>query len=491
MTGTSRGRSQATIPLWIGFLGLLAHLFTPTALQSLAAMVGTFICLDPGVVVFNRPDYARVCVEVDLLERLHRTILIQNGDEIFPQPVIYERLPQFCTRCTILGHTLQTCRDVTHSVGHMPFRSALPLLSYDEYIVDLGKGVGDRRPCAPSQTSTRPVANVEMQTEPPPLPSAKVVIPTTRVSSVALETSSTSHKGKKKKTKPTLESRTTMQVTPQPLQTSKSFDVLVGLTETEILAPTTGMDSHPIAASPLHGPSQLPTRDHHPSRLPTAPPITPPPLRRLTSPTSSHAIYTRRTPPSSPLTLTVYFHTHTPPILYSHISNVPALVKGNLDIPDLGRTSLAKPLSESLTLPPLSPSSSHFPPLDHSFDIQSSDNTVGTLPTDGVTISIPPTSSLSRESEARQSSAPLGHIETPSSQIFLTNCQTISILSSHTEDTYSPSMPIHEEGDSKTSHDSLEKDYDRTAGYQTEGSVSRPPRRSPYSTRSRCRSTTH
>ena len=206
----------------------------------------------------------------------------------------------------------------------MPFRSALPPLSYDEYIIDLSKGVGDIRPRAPPQTSTRPVATVEMQMEPPPLPSAKVVIPITRVSSVARKTSSTSRKGKKKKTKHTPESHTTMQVTPQPLQTSNSFDVLVGLTETEILAPTKSMDSHHIAASPLHGPSHISTRDHHPSHLPTAPsPITHPPLHRLSSPTSSPALSTHRTPPSSPPSPTVHFHTHTPSILHSRISDLP------------------------------------------------------------------------------------------------------------------------------------------------------------------------
>ena len=93
ITGTSRGRSQASISLCIGFPGLPAHLFTPTALQSLAIAVGTVIRLDPEVTVFNRPGCARVCVQVDLLEPLHCIILIQNGDEILSQPVIYERLP--------------------------------------------------------------------------------------------------------------------------------------------------------------------------------------------------------------------------------------------------------------------------------------------------------------------------------------------------------------------------------------------------------------
>ena len=165
------------IPLLIGLPGFLADLFTRTALQSLTVAVGTFIHLDPGVAVLNYPSYACVCVEVNLLEPLHCMILIHNGDEIFSQPMIYEWLTQFCTRCTILGHTLQTYKSVTNSVEHVPFRNALVLLSYDEYIVDLGTRVGNIRPRASPQTSTWIVANVKMQMEPPPQPSAKVVIP--------------------------------------------------------------------------------------------------------------------------------------------------------------------------------------------------------------------------------------------------------------------------------------------------------------------------
>ena len=119
---------------------------------------------------------------------------------------------------------------ITHLAGHVPFRSSLPPLSYDEYIADLGKGVGDRGPRAPPQTSIRHRPNVEMQMEPPPQTDTKVVIPTTSPKS-----SSTSQKGKKKKkTKRTFESFTTTQVTLHHLQTSNSFDVLVALTGIEI-----------------------------------------------------------------------------------------------------------------------------------------------------------------------------------------------------------------------------------------------------------------
>ena len=115
-------------------------------------------------------------------------------------------------------------------------------------------------------------------------------------------------------------------------------------------------------------------------------------------------------------------HTHTPQILYSHISDLPSLVDGDSDIPALGRTSLAESLFESLLILPL-PSSSHFLPLDHSPDIQSCNTTIGTLPTDGVPISIPLTLVPSRESETRQSSTTLDHMENPGSQDCLTNCQ--------------------------------------------------------------------
>ena len=98
---------------------------------------------------------------------------------------------------------MQTCRSATNSVGHVSFRSALPPLPYDEYIVDLGKGVGDRGPRAPPQTSIRNRPNVEMQMESPPQTGTKVVILTTRVSSTAPKSSSTSQNGKKKKTKRT------------------------------------------------------------------------------------------------------------------------------------------------------------------------------------------------------------------------------------------------------------------------------------------------
>ena len=74
---------------------------------------------------------------------------------------------------------------------------------------------------------------------------------------------------------------------------------------------------------------------------------------------------------------------------------------------------------------------------------------------------------------------------------YLASCQRMLISSSHIEDIDSPFVLVDEEGDSETSHDSLEKDYDPTPGYHIEGLVNRPPRRSPNSTTSKSRTTTH
>ena len=98
---------------------------------------------------------------------------------------------------------------------------------------------------------------------------------TIRVSSAVLKSSSTSLKEEKKKTNCTSESLATLLVTLQPLQTLNSFDVLVRLRDTEVLAPTVWVDSHPIPAPTLitlhHYSLMIPTHLAYPILLPPSP----------------------------------------------------------------------------------------------------------------------------------------------------------------------------------------------------------------------------
>jgi hypothetical protein len=57
-----------------------------------------------------RLSYARVLVEIDLLEELlhYIDVLLPNGSTLH-QKVIYETLPKFCKHCHVLGHSNLLC----------------------------------------------------------------------------------------------------------------------------------------------------------------------------------------------------------------------------------------------------------------------------------------------------------------------------------------------------------------------------------------------
>ena len=99
------------IPVWIELPRLQAHLQSPGALQSIAGMVGKFLCADSNVAQFNRPGTTRVCIEVDLTKPLPKSVWINNGGEVFAQQVVipHESLPPFCKKCMAIGHVSSAC----------------------------------------------------------------------------------------------------------------------------------------------------------------------------------------------------------------------------------------------------------------------------------------------------------------------------------------------------------------------------------------------
>jgi hypothetical protein len=58
----------------------------------------------------SRLSYARILVEVDLLQELPNAIqvVLPNGSPL-SQQVTYESLPRFCKRCRVIGHSANTC----------------------------------------------------------------------------------------------------------------------------------------------------------------------------------------------------------------------------------------------------------------------------------------------------------------------------------------------------------------------------------------------
>ncbi|XP_075474527.1 uncharacterized protein LOC142505427 [Primulina tabacum] len=54
-------------------------------------------------------SFARVCIELDVLQPLQEKIWVGWGDHFQVVEVIYERVPHFCCNCKMLGHSLDFC----------------------------------------------------------------------------------------------------------------------------------------------------------------------------------------------------------------------------------------------------------------------------------------------------------------------------------------------------------------------------------------------
>ncbi|KAL8511084.1 hypothetical protein ACS0TY_017779 [Phlomoides rotata] len=62
--------------------------------------------------------YARMLVEVDLKQGLEKKIMfVRAGHQSFTS-VEYEKLPAFCTRCGIVGHTFASCKRHRQQAPH-------------------------------------------------------------------------------------------------------------------------------------------------------------------------------------------------------------------------------------------------------------------------------------------------------------------------------------------------------------------------------------
>lgn len=62
--------------------------------------------------------FARVLVENDLADDLHKEILVERDGYAFLVPVSYERLPSFCKHCRVIGHALGECKRRTESIAN-------------------------------------------------------------------------------------------------------------------------------------------------------------------------------------------------------------------------------------------------------------------------------------------------------------------------------------------------------------------------------------
>ncbi|KAL2455436.1 Uncharacterized protein Adt_47277 [Abeliophyllum distichum] len=120
-------------PVWISFPLLPVHLRAKEFLFSLSKIVGMPLRIDEVTADLLRPSEARVCVEMNLEHKLPDRIWIDRGASCsFWQPIIYERLPHFCTKFRHMGHIIDHYRvgappvDTVVTQASKPFVTSTP-----------------------------------------------------------------------------------------------------------------------------------------------------------------------------------------------------------------------------------------------------------------------------------------------------------------------------------------------------------------------------
>jgi hypothetical protein len=109
-------------------------------------MIGKPIHYNIPPTTMSRLFYARILVEVDLLQELPYAVqvVLPNGTPL-SQQVTYESLPRFCTRCRVIGHSANSC-------NRGPKQKKRPHVSEDADVV--GKQQSDSAdPPAPPTTA--------------------------------------------------------------------------------------------------------------------------------------------------------------------------------------------------------------------------------------------------------------------------------------------------------------------------------------------------
>ncbi|KAL0364404.1 UNVERIFIED_CONTAM: hypothetical protein Sangu_0538000 [Sesamum angustifolium] len=96
--------SISLTPVWATLPSLPLECWNANALGKIGSKLGTPIAMDSHTLKMERVSYARILVEVDASKPLVDQVdFIPNG-VMRSQPVVYEFIPKFCTKCNRFGH---------------------------------------------------------------------------------------------------------------------------------------------------------------------------------------------------------------------------------------------------------------------------------------------------------------------------------------------------------------------------------------------------
>ncbi|KAG8372196.1 hypothetical protein BUALT_Bualt12G0041200 [Buddleja alternifolia] len=97
------------MPIWIKNFGLRPHWFHRQFLYHVASFVGKPLKLDEATTEIDNPVVARICVEINVLEKLQQDVQVQINGKIQLLKIKYEGIPDYCRICRHRGHTMAAC----------------------------------------------------------------------------------------------------------------------------------------------------------------------------------------------------------------------------------------------------------------------------------------------------------------------------------------------------------------------------------------------
>ncbi|KAJ6299908.1 hypothetical protein OIU76_020828 [Salix suchowensis] len=96
---------MSTVPVWIKLPNLPLQCWSPVCLSKIGSVLGKPVQCDVLTSSMSRLSFARILVEIDLLEDLKHSVKLElpNGTSV-NQKIIYETLPRYCKHCRVIGH---------------------------------------------------------------------------------------------------------------------------------------------------------------------------------------------------------------------------------------------------------------------------------------------------------------------------------------------------------------------------------------------------
>ncbi|KAM7501096.1 hypothetical protein LguiA_025510 [Lonicera macranthoides] len=101
---------QTNAQVWVRLHSIPWEYWDEPLLLSIGRTIGIPLIVDPASLRREFCMYARILIDVDLQHPLPSRVLVEREGFSFEVNVSFEKLPNFCTHCSIVGHFVGECR---------------------------------------------------------------------------------------------------------------------------------------------------------------------------------------------------------------------------------------------------------------------------------------------------------------------------------------------------------------------------------------------